>query len=436
MSARSARQYLIELDGGTYLYHKGRFSQVADVSEVEGESWLVTDFPTDSQSTISRVTTVETSPKYANIMVGKRLQEEGEFTEPVQIINHLSRKRGRHNTEVFFTALTHDLFHHYQDRVTNSHDNLLVFPLYTLLLQISRKIADKQPVALVFRHGCHADLLIADHKTVYYANRATIFDQSEEQVLSLWEIIGDDIETAEREKHLSVSQTVICNWFDAPDKPDWIEQSRRNVVETPSIHITVDGESRSCSLLPMLDLLTSGDSISPAFTKLSCRIRRWLPMAQIAVAILAVGLLAGAIILQAKTDSLQNEIVSAKQQLEDLTSFSLAEKVDYRTSLELLSKLDRYRSAKTFKAVINDLSAAVSDRILIEQVKAEVQGDYLNIQIRGTIDAGFQTAYQDYQQLIRKIQQNSYQVIEKSFNTEIDQAEFLLIYTSPIGEGQ
>ena len=432
MSGRSSRQYIIELEDGTYLYSKGTFSQVANITEVEDESWLVTDFPATVQSTISRVTTVETGPKYADIMVAKKLQEEGEFSEPVQVLSHVTRKRGQHNTEVFYTALTHDQFHQYQDQIGNSSDALLMFPLYAVLLTICKKITGNQPVALVFRHGRYADLLIASKKTVYSSSRATIFDQSEEQVQSLWDIIGTDIDSVEREKRLSIDQCVICNWFDAPDKPDWTDRPDMVIVETPSVQITVDGESRNCSLLPLLDLLSAGDSISPTMTKVSCYARRWLPLAQIILIILTVGLLGGGSLLQAKTASLQEEIILAKQKLTTLTKFSLSEKVDYAESLALLGRLDRYRSAKTFKAVINDLSASVSDQMIIEQVKADVQGDAMNVQVRGTIRAGFQTAYHDYQRLLKNIKRNNYEIVENTFNTEIDQAEFLLIYKSSL----
>lgn len=436
MSRESSRQYIIELDDGTYLYRKGHFSQVAGRSEIEGESWLITDFPADVKNTISRVTTVETGPKYANIMVGKKLQEEGEFDEPVQVISHSLRKKGRYATEVFYTALPVGLFHQFQDRVGDHSDIFHIFPLYTVLLQISRKISGNQTVALIFRHGRYADLLIASKKTVYYANRATVFDQSEEQVQSLWDIIDTDIATVEREQRLSINQCVICNWFDAPDKPDWPERPDRSIVETPSTHITVDDESKTCSLLPMLDLLSASDSVSPTHTKINSYAKRWLPVFQIVLIILAVGLLAGVSLLKTKTDSLKEEVTVAKQQLVNLTNFSLTKKADYTEPLELLKKLDRYRLSKTFKNVINDLSAAVSNQMIIEQVKADVQDDAMNVQIRGTIHAGFQVAYQDYQRLIQNIEQNNYEIVESVFNTEIDQAEFLLVYTSPMGGAQ
>lgn len=433
MIGKSSRQYIIELDDETYLYRHGQFSQIENTAEVDGESWVLTDFPSATQSTISRVATVETEAKYASIMIAKKLQEEGEFTEPVQVVSHVSRKRGRHDTVVFYTALTLDLFHQYQDLSRNSSDALLVFPVHKILLQICRKISGQQPVALVFRHGRYADLLIASQKTVYSASRATCFDQSEEQIQTLWDVIGDDIDRVGREKKLSLRQCVVCNWFDATDKPDWPERPGIDIVETPSTQVTIDGESRSCSLLPMLDILSAGDSISPASDKISCFLKRWLPLAQIVLVVLAAGLWAGATLLQAKTASLEEEIMLAKHQLGELTSYSLDKKVDYAESLDLLKRLDRYRVSKSFRSVINDLSAAVSNQMLIEQVKVDVQNDAMNVQIRGTVHADFQTAYHDYQKLIQFIQRNNYEVVENSFNTEIDQAEFLLVYKSPVG---
>lgn len=424
-------QYILEIGDNIFRYHNGHFSQIEDISDQEEPVWLITNFPSETQKTISRVSTVETELKYSGLMAGKKLQEEGEFTEPVHIITHTGKKKGENRSELFYTAVAAKRFHHYQDRINESPATFLIFPLYRVLLLIIRKMQTKQPVALIFRHGRHADLLIACHKKVYYANRSTSFDLSNDQVNALWGMIHNDLTTVEREHKINLSQCVICNWFDAQDQPDWPE---RTISQTPSRLVTIDGESKDCSLLPLLDLLSASDSISPAIEKLTHTAKQIIPIAQLILVIFTTGLFAGTTILQTKTAAVRQEITMVKQEIVTLGQFSLAAKVDYQETLKLLTTLNNYRVSKTFKSLINDLSSAVSPHMVIEQVIAGVENNEMKIELRGSINAGFQTAYQGYQNLIRNLKHNKYTIQDSTFNTEIDQAEFILTYTSQMGE--
>ncbi len=425
----SSKQYILEIEDKTYRYQDGQFNQIDQADQITGAYWLITNFP-DMQQSISRVTTVETEPKYARIMAGKKLQEEGEFTEPVHVIKHTLKKKGQNRTELFYTAVTATLFHQYQDKISDSEETILVFPLYKVLLQIIRKMKINHPVALIFRHGRHADLVIASHKITYYANRATSFDTTQNQVESLWNIIQNDLSNVEREQRITIDQCIICNWFDAQDKPDWQD---RTISETPSTHVTINGESTNCSLLPLLDLLHIKDSISPSFDTFCAFSKQIIPLTQIIVFLLALGLLAGSTIYQSKTESIKQEIIFSKQKIVDLTQFSVTAKVEYKETLDLLETLNNYRVSKTFKTLINDLSTAISHQMIIEQIIADVQNNVMTIQIRGTIDTGFQNAYQGYQNLIKNLKHNQYIIADSTFNTEIDKADFILTFTSKMG---
>lgn len=427
----SNRQYIIEIDDQIFRYKNGRFNQIESSDDAKGSVWFITDFPSDMQQAISRVSTVETEPKYAGIMVGKKLQEEGEFTEPVHVINHSVIKKGSNRSQVFFTAVGANLFHHYQDRISDSQNTLLVFPLYRLLWRIIQKMKSKRPMALIFRHSRHADLVIATSKKVYYANRATTFDDSQDQVESLWNMIDNDINTVERDQKIQLGQCVICNWFDAPDLPEWAD---RKISSTPTTDVTIDCENKTCSLLPLLDLLHPSDSISPTLEKLTTTIKQLLPISQIIIFILGLGLLGGSALLQNKTAAIQQRIATVKEEIVALTNFSLAAQVDYQENLKLLSELNGYRQSKTFKIVINDLSTSLSRHMLVEQISADVQTNEMNIEIRGTINAGFQAAYQGYQNLLKNLKNNHYTIKKSDFNTEIDRAEFILTYSCKMGE--
>ncbi len=436
MIGSGSRQYIIELDKAIYSYHNGRLRRISTVDEVEGETWLLTDFASDAPTSISRVTIVDTKAKYVPTMIAKQLQEEGEFAEPISIITHVMKKAAAERTGVFYTALPVTLLQHYQERIAQNQHLQLLFPLFTVLLHIIRKMAGRQPLALIFRHKNHADLLIANKTKVYYANRASIYDNSEEQAQVLWGIVHNDITTAERNQHIRVEKCVVCNWFDAPDKPNWGEELDRIVEDAPIALITVDGESKPCSLLPLLEGLTPGRSISPAIGIITSYCRRFLPMAQIIILIMALGLLVGGSFLRIKTAHLKQEILADKQKLATLTNFTIRAGNEYQPTLTLLEQLDTLRQSKSFKTVIGDLSAALSRHMAIDQIRADVQQRVMKIEIHGVIVADFQVAYQEYQSLMSRLKKNKYTIIASSFTTEINQAQFLLTCTSPMGGGR
>ncbi len=435
MIGSESRQYIIELDKEIYSYKNGCLDRISKVEEVDGEAWLITDFASsETPNSISRVTIVDTKAQYAPIMIAKQLQEEGEFAEPIQVITHVMKKAGAERTAAFYTALPITLFQHYQERIAQSQNLRLLFPMYTVLLQVIRTMAGKQPLALIFRHNNHADLLIANNSKVYYANRATIYDNSEDEAQVLWGIVHNDITTAEREQHIRVEKCVVCNWFDALDQPDWGEETGRIVEEAPVTLITVDGESKPCSLLPLLEGLRASDSISSAIGIAISYSRQFLPVAQIIILIMALGLLAGGNFLRTRTVHLKQEISADKQKLGSLTDFTLRAGGEYRPALTLLKQLDTLRQSKSFKTVIGDLSAASSRHMTMDQIKAEVQQKVMKIEIHGIIAVDFQTAYREYQGLINRLKKNKYTIVDSTFTTEIDKAQFLLTCTSPMGE--
>ena len=107
------RQYVIELDGVIYSLKGNRLKQIKDLNGSKGEFCFITEM----QETISRTMTVEAPVKYAEFVVRKRLQESGDFDEPVKsLISDGSVKsteikacesRGMRSTYVY-SAVTRD----------------------------------------------------------------------------------------------------------------------------------------------------------------------------------------------------------------------------------------------------------------------------------------------------------------------------------------
>ena len=76
------RNYAIEIDESLYYLSGKEISDVDSLSAVDRCKFLVSDL----ERSISRVMTVDSETKYAEAVVVRSLQEEGEFDEPVSVI--------------------------------------------------------------------------------------------------------------------------------------------------------------------------------------------------------------------------------------------------------------------------------------------------------------------------------------------------------------
>ena len=185
-------QYVVELDNTFYNCSGDRLEKVEDLRDIKGDRWFISDLP----GAVSRTMTVESPVKYVEVMVRKHLQEAGEFDEPIKIITHWKKKKGGNTTDIFFTALPSRLYYQYHDQAKDRQDNLLLFPLYSILYGVLKRMRHSNPVAVVFQHGRFADLIIGRRKRVFYANRCMTLDHSGEQISSLWEMVRSDIQYA------------------------------------------------------------------------------------------------------------------------------------------------------------------------------------------------------------------------------------------------
>ena len=85
---------MIELDGETYRFSRDRLDPISGIKDIQADMSLVSDM----QEAISRTITIESPAKYTEIMARKRLQESGEFDEPISVIAHWKKRKGKNLT--------------------------------------------------------------------------------------------------------------------------------------------------------------------------------------------------------------------------------------------------------------------------------------------------------------------------------------------------
>jgi hypothetical protein len=426
-----AKSYCLELDGATYRVQANRLEQVTDLKAITGDRWVVSDL----QLTMARTLTIEGSPKYVELLTARKLQEAGEFDEPVTVIPHWKKRRGKNTTEIFFTALPTRLLHQYHDQVRTHDDNLMLFPLYSILYGILRRIAPKEPAAIVFQHNRFADLIVGEKNRVWHANRFVAFDTSAEQAASLWETLHSSLNTVEFDHRIAIKKVYLLDWIDSGPQPVWPEADERQVYRFESEALVLDDKTYEVSFLKAVKNQTGARAISPPLERVSYYARRGAPYVNALFLVLTLVLLGGYFWCQQRAVALTQDLrvleaAASKIELQAPPEIALDE---LKQTVRFLNELAYYRGAPSYKKVVDDISEGLTGETVLENLKIDYTQDQLQVEIYGRTAAPFETAYKGYQTLQALLRRKGYTIEVQRFDTEIQHSAFLVKFSKRIG---
>ncbi len=430
MMAKSSNRYVIELDGVLYESSENNLKQIVDLKDLKGDYLFLSDM----QEAVSRVMTVEAPVKYVEVIIRKQLQESGEFDSPVAVITHWKKKKRQNTTDIFFTAVPASLFHNYIDQVKELEDNILLFPLYMALLGALNHIRHKGPVAVIFQHSRFADLIIGTKKRVYYANRCVAFDDSDEQILSLWNTAITDIKTVEEENRIKVAKAFLINWVDSGVLPDWPEDEEIEICPLEEEQISFHEEIKSTSLLKVLGRQTGIKSISTPVEKTWYFANKWAFSFNILFLLAALILIIGSFWNNQRANFLETQAQRLTREMDGVqvqAPLAVSGK-GYEGTLSFVKNLALYQKCPSYKKVINDISDFHFSDMKLEVLKLDYSAEEIHLEIFGNIISPFNIAYKGYQNLLFVLKQKGYIVNENRFDTQIRNSQFLLKLTKKI----
>jgi len=415
-------QCAAELDGAFYRCSGSTLEQVVDLTDLQGVQRVVSDF----QGAISRTVTVEAPYKYAEVMVRKQLQEAGEFDEPVTLVSHWKKKRGANATDIFYTAVPTRVFYRTLDKAKNHEDCILLFPLYAVLLGVLKRARPAGPSAVVFQHGRAADILLGDRKRIYYANRRVAFDESPEQIASLWQMVSSEITAAEEEHRISIEAIIMLTWIDSRVEtalPPEMESKARFLDEES---LSAEEKEQKVSFLKALASAPAWMAISRPPEKIAYYCKRFLPVMEIAVVIIALCLFGGHFRYGMKNRSIEQDIRTKKNTIAALIGEQYPEAVPYEETFQFVKNLSQYRDMPGFKSIVNDISESLLAGGVVQVMKADYDKGKLNLEILGKVNVPFEKAFKGYQRFCRTMVKKGYGLKNRSFNTSISESQFIV----------
>lgn len=416
--------FILELDGLTYRLSSKTLQREADFQSAGGCKFLVSDF----DKSISRVMHVAADIRYAEAVVAKTLQNEGEFDEPVTVITHWKKKQGNKSTDIFFTALSSRSYFQYLDKITRHEDFLMLIPVFRVLSVFISQLNPKEPIAVIFRHNRFADLVIGKKNQFYLATQCMAFDTSEAQTDVLWETVLREISTQARTSSVSIKKMIVLNWIDTKEEIP--------LMETPGIEryifnpepIAFDNTLHLISFPRALSLFLPMEGISPKNGKLFFYCEKFVPYIMGFFITAIILMLFGAYFYSSKTGPLTENVTALEQRLNQINNVAMTQprESDYLETLKFVDTLFHSRNLPSCKDVINDISMGVSSSILVEEISIDYPGRNLRIRLTGRIEADFDRAYKDYQVLVSHLLKNGYNLDGNTFNTRIDSSRFEL----------
>ena len=421
---KEKKQYAIELDGLMYSFSGDQLKQVVDLKDIKGDTWLITDM----QEAISRTMTVDAAKRYVDVIVRKKLQELGEFDDSVSVLTHWKKKRGANTTEIFFSALPSRLLSRYFELSREHEDNIIIFPLYSVLFDVLKRIKPQEPVAVIFQHNRFADLIVGTGKKVYYANRCVAFDTTDEQISNLLETVKTDIDAVERDNRIKVTKTYLLTWIDSGLLPEWSLDTQREIYSFENEAITFNSKVKNISFLTALETLSGKESISPPVEKALYYTRRFAGYLNLVFFIAALLLSSGYFYYNHGADVKADEAKRVERKI-DMIHFDIPPGVKeekLKNTLKFVKQLDSYKSSPSYKKVINDISGSVSRNMKFNVVKLDYSGSELQLEVFGRIEAPFNMAHKGYRDFLASLKQRGYLVSESRFDTQIRNSEFVI----------
>ncbi|MCJ8502145.1 hypothetical protein [Desulfatitalea alkaliphila] len=421
---------LFEMDGEVYRLDGTLLTPVESVTAVAGDKWLVTDL----REAASRLLTVEAPVRYAELLVRKKLQESGEFDEPVEIFTHWKKKRGRNSTDIFFTAVPTRQSRFYLEALREGDHSTLVFAMYGVLWDVLQRRRAREPVAVVLRHDRFAEMIVGHRNQVYYANRCVAFDTAPEQLQALWDNVRNDIASVEEDSGMSVARVILLHWLDAADMPDWPAEWRQRIEVHADQEWMVGDTAQRLSWPCAAAHQALRNSVSPPAEKTFYAARRWAPAVNGMLLLLLLALAGGWFILRddarqlaRHSDQLARRM--AEVQLETLPTPS---REAFTAQLDFLQSLDRGRRRPAYREVLDDLTASPFEGLRLNQLKLEYGSGVLRVALSGDVASPFESAHEQYRRYLRHLQQRGYRIEESRFDTRITVSQLMLKLRRPL----
>ena len=423
-------KFIIDLDKSIYsLVNKDLNTVSGELGSVKGYKILITDF---NATSFAGVMNVDANIKYAEAMVARKLQDDGDFDEPVTVITHWKMKTGKNSTEIFFTAVTSRIYLQYLDKIKQHETLLILLPVFAVLVDFAGQIPHKNPIAVVFRHNRFADIVISGKTRFYHTARCVAFDTSDEQISELWKTVEQEIATVSEDKSIQIEKLIALNWIGTKQNEPFFDCFKIDCFVFNEEPVFADGSEYNISFTNALEKISPLNGIAPNNGKLFYFADKMCASIIAVFIILICAMSYGYFSYHLKAEKLEKKISSAQREIHmmrDIAVSSVPRKQDYLRTAKFVDSIFYIKHLPSLHKIINDISSAMYPSTIIDDLKISYTGRTMQAIMTGVINTGFNTAYKDYEGLCSNLRTDGYSIDKNNFNTDIQHSEFKLVFS-------
>jgi Tfp pilus assembly protein PilN len=105
---------------------------------------------------------------------------------------------------------------------------------------------------------------------------------------------------------------------------------------------------------------------------------------------------------------------------------------ELKQTVQFVKDLTFIRNAPSYKRIINELSNALPDNMILEILKIGYATGDLQLEMFGHLDASFENAHREYRTFESRLKRKGYSIVKSQFDTELKKSKFLLTLNKKI----
>ncbi|MBF0418151.1 MAG: hypothetical protein HQL86_07885, partial [Magnetococcales bacterium] len=409
MNISESDAWIVDLDGLTHRLTYGRAEPLPDLSLIQGDTWIVSDFG----GAMARFMTVEAPLAYAELVATRRLQESGEAQEHARLLTHWKRARGKTSTELYFTLVEGERLRLHEDRAHDDPNHQLLFSVHLLPYQLLRQQPKDRTVAVLFEHDRHVDILLGRAGQVLAASRISSYGSGRAAKENQAESVAQELRALLIGAQTRLNRIVHFGWLlgEGTDENEraaeqqhlqsalWCEEVGR-ILQVPCDILPAQILKRSdegfvVSAIPsLMSSLKLSDTSSSPVDRLQYQAQRLLPnLLPFAFGLTVLLVLIG-VWLNTKAALLDSEARRIDRELTVATTKPEPPDPALGKMVTFVDTLARLRETPSWQEMLKELHDALGGRkILFDQVMIE-QEDPAKVQmtLKGRIAALFPVA--------------------------------------------
>ncbi len=434
------KRCLLELHGCKYIIHNQSWTDVSreiDLS-LDHVDYIISDF-----SSFPNFRQVRSPKKFSEIILERKLREEGEIIGESKIMVHYKDEVSPQNTDIFYTPVPLAHYTQHNKKTSQVRQLQLSFCFHRLLHLALRERAETETAcAVIFAYHNSIEILVGNktHITGFeilesYASGEIISSANDVDVNN----IKKTLEFIQRSTNTRIRKIYGYTWLMGVNAHSWVKDLGREMdipaIEEQAQEIELDGKSYLSSIAPLFDSLKVGDSISETPEKFSYNLYYKIPVFTLLLLLLNAGVLLHYFDLKAQWQEVSATLHGVRQDNNHLNGNHIQE-IDYQPALKLALELESAKAKPSYARLLSELIDAVKsqnimsfDLLKLNYVNPEAPDKNMpiNIELKGNVHQGFANGVIIVNAFVADLRTKGYTLLDSKITPNVAMTSFHIL---------